>query len=249
MNSGANTVSLTVADNNAGLTTASVSGSWNEVSFGDDTANVGAGLASLTSISTTGTMKSFIVTNTAILENLTTGHTEDSPVGIAERYTNNASLESFTTSADRAYEFVVTGNSSLERFNAASYQNVPADADSAPDSVNFFFLVFDNGLTGTHQPNDASNEQSFAQSSLLSLASDSTNGYIQKAFAAVAADTEGDASTITVALNFTGLTTDDADAASTIDPDDLVVGHPDALINVPAGVINELVEVNLIIEN
>jgi hypothetical protein len=249
MNSLANTTSLSVSDDNAGLASATVSGTWNEVSFGDDTESVGEGLAALTSVTTSGTMKSFIVTNTAILENITTGHTEDSPAGIAERFTNNASLLTITTSADRAYEFVVTGNDALTAFNASSYQNVPADADSAPDKVDFYFLVFDNGLTGTHQPNDASNEQSFAQSSLLTLANDTEDGYIQKAYAAVAADTEGAASSITVALNFTGLVTDDADSATSITSSSLVVGHPDATIIVPAGVINELVEVNLITSN
>jgi len=210
--SGTTGLSVTVSDDNANLGNTANSGSltirgdWNAISVGDDT-EVAGGLDSLTTFTTAvgSTAASVTVTNTAALESVNFNHAESSPNGIALSITDNQALESFTTSADRAYSFIVTGNDVLTEFDASSYSNIPADTDSdAPgDKVEFVFTVGDNALfTGTKQENDATFEQEFQQASLATI-----RDFIVAAFAGVTADAAitqdaGEYSTISVSLSY-----------------------------------------------
>jgi hypothetical protein len=210
--SGTAGLSVTVSDDNANLGNTANSGSltirgdWNAISVGDGSVGAG-GLDSLTTFTTAvgSTAASVTVTNTAALESVNFNHAESSPDGIALSITDNQALESFTTSADRAYSFIVTGNDVLTEFDASSYSNIPADTDSdAPgDKVAFIFTVGDNALfTGTKQANDATFEQEFQQASLATI-----RDFIVAAFAGVAADAEmtqdaSEYSTISVSLSY-----------------------------------------------
>jgi predicted nucleic acid-binding Zn-ribbon protein len=210
--SGTTGLSVTVSDDNANLGNTANSGSltirgdWNAISVGDGSVLAG-GLDSLTTFTTAvgSTAASVTVTNTAALESVNFNHAESSPDGIAVSITDNQALESFTTSADRAYSFIVTGNDVLTEFDASSYTNIPADTDSdAPgDKVEFVFTIGDNALfTGTKQANDATFEQEFQQASLATI-----RDFIVAAFAGVAADAAisqaaSELSTISVSLSY-----------------------------------------------
>jgi hypothetical protein len=223
------TVDVDIDEDNAKLASLTFNGSYGNLAVGTAT----AGLNSLVSFTTASgsTLKSLTVQNTTALTGMSLAHTEDSPDGISVTIDGNAKLASFTTSADRAFEFIVTDNPLLTGFNASSYTTIPADteSDGVGDDIDFIFRVTGNtSLTGTKVDNDATNDQSFTQASLSTV-----RDYIIRAFAGVAADnanTINNGSTITVDLSYI-----DTATSAAVQTDDLTgTGSIDDLVEVSA---------------
>jgi hypothetical protein len=219
-----NSINADINGDNADLASLTFRGSWDTVTVGSGV----AGLGSLESFTTASgsTLKTLVVQNTTALEGVNFNHSEDSPDGISITIDSNAALTSFTTSADRVYEFIVTDNAALASFDASSYTNIPADTDSdaAGDDVAFDFTVTGNALTGSKVDNDATNEQSFTQASLSTI-----RDYILAAFAGVAADAANatnNGSSISVDLSYlvgaVPVQTDDGTGTGSIDDQDEV---------------------------
>lgn len=231
-------INVTVDSDNVALDDLSIDGDFTAVQVGtDDAANA---LAALTTLSTSGTMVSFTVQHTTALTGMTIDHTENTPAGTSYLIDSNEALASFTTSATIVESFVVTDNPVLTGFNAGSITSVPADTISETASYDFVFTVTGNfaadgstGMTGTHVANDASNDESFTNSSLSSL-----KQYIIDVAAAVAADEQAiTTTTVTISMNYW-----DTGAGDVVAGDDDDINGADG----EGAGINTLVEVNKI---
>jgi predicted nucleic acid-binding Zn-ribbon protein len=229
---------LEIDSDNVLLASATIDGDWDTVTVGtDDAADA---LESLLNLSTEGTMESFILQHTVNLVSISMNHIHSSPLGTSYTIDGNESLTSFTTAANIVVSFIVTNNPALTEFDASSIDTEPADADSDTRSYDFVFTISGNddglggGLVGTHVANDASNPESFTQSSISSIAT-----YIENIYAVVgddAANADPD-STIAVSISYY----DTGTGATVVGDDDAIAGSD----GFGAG-INTLVEVQKI---
>jgi hypothetical protein len=218
--SASDSVDYIIHDNNESLATLTISGDSGILTVGTDGTD---GLEELDSFETNGTLKGLKVFNTAVTS-MDLNHTENSTDGAFFEISNNDSLVTFSSVANKVYSFIVTDNASLTSFEMPNlrdgFYSIPADVDNAVEDndIDFVFTVNDNALEGTHQTNDATNEEAFFQVSLAKL-----EAYIVAIAEAVADD---DGSTLVVSMNYI-----DTDTNAT------VVGDTDSSVGVGGQVV------------
>jgi hypothetical protein len=218
--SASDSVDYTIHDNNESLATLRISGDSGILTVGTDGTD---GLEELDSFTTNGTLKGLKVFNTAVTS-MDLNHTENTTDGAFFEISNNDSLVTFSSVANKVYSFIVTDNASLTSFEMPNlrdgFYSIPADVDNAVEDndIDFVFTVNDNALEGTHQTNDATNEEAFFQVSLAKL-----EAYIVAIAEAVADD---DGSTLVVSMNYI-----DTDTNAT------VVGDTDSSVGVGGQVV------------
>ena len=133
----------------------------------------------VTKVVTSGTIADFTVASNPLLATLTTDHTEDVELGAKFTVTSNVKLATgFTTKVNRVTDFVVTGNTILQKFDASSMKAVPNDADE--NNTTFTITVTGNydtkttftaatGMKGSYTPDAATTDETYSEDSLNSL--------------------------------------------------------------------------------
>jgi hypothetical protein len=167
------------ATNYESLTTLVVTGVVDELSV--------SGMTALTDLTTGGTMNMVTIdSNPVITDGLNFGHVDSPELGTYLRVTSNALLETFTTSSNRPYHFVVTGNPKLASFDASSFTAMPNWYDELGNSVTPWwtlnassYVVSGNyagtgtttatGMIGSYVSDTSSTDETFKEDSLNSL--------------------------------------------------------------------------------